>query len=154
MSPSVLAQISQEEYSKANPISRVIVDDNPRRFGRVILPNPSSLVVLCWHSDLVQPLVSANPQSSAVWIGIDLRIACLSSEGRILFSIGLNSNILQILFSNKITVALCEAEAIAINEDFSVRRIIGLRELPETSYLDGDRLVVTSIDGETEAFSI
>jgi len=150
----MLAQISQEEYSKATPISRVIVDDNPRRFGRVILPNSSSPVVLSWHSDLVQPLVSANPQESAVWIGIDRRIACLSSEGSILFSIGLNSNILQVLPSNKITVVLCEAEAITINEDFAIRRIISLRDLPETSSLDGNKLVVTFIDGETEAFLI
>lgn len=150
----MLTLIAQEEYNKTDPIFRVIVDDNPRKFGRVILPNASSTVVLCWQSDLVQPLILANPHASAIWIGIDRRIVCLSSEGSVLFSIGLSSNILQILFFQEFITALTEAEAIAINQDFSIRRIVGLRELPETAYLDGDRLVVTFIDGERGAFSI
>jgi hypothetical protein len=150
----MLTEISQEEYDKTNPILRVIVDDNPRKFGRVVLPNASSPVVICWHSDLVQPLITADPQTSVIWIGIDQRIVCLSSEGSVLFSIGLNSNILQILFFQGVITALTETEAIAINQDFSIRRIVGLRDLPETADLDGDRLVVTFIDGETAALSI
>jgi hypothetical protein len=151
---TMLTEISQEEYNKTNPILRVIVDDNPRKFGSVVLPNTSSPVVLCWHSDLLQPLFFTNPPATAVWIGIDQRIVCLSSEGNVLFSIGLNSNILQILSFQDFITVLTETEGIAINQEFSIRRIVGLRELPETADLDGDRLVVRFIDGETQAFSI
>ena len=150
----MLTQITQEEYNKTDPIFRVIVDDNPRKFGRVILPNASRPVVLCWPSEQVQPLILTNPHASAIWIGIDQRIVCLSLEGSVLFSIRLNSNILQILFFQELITALTEAEAIIINQDLSVRRIIDLRELPETADLDGGRLVVTFIDGETGTFSI
>lgn len=112
------------------------------------------MMTLCWCSDGFQPLIVPDPLSSTVWIGVDERIVCLSCEGSTRFSIGLSSQIVRILLFERCVVVLCETQALAINPDFSLRRIAPLREIPDNADMKGDTLIVTFIDGESETISI
>jgi hypothetical protein len=144
---TAIIEISEEEYKKSPAISRVIDDEKPRRFARLILSRTSAEVFMSWHSDLINPLVSSNREETLTWIGIDQRLVAVSSEGSIQFSIRLNSNILQ-LITLDVTVAVCELAIVIINSNFSIRRIVELQEIPDHVDVRDSTLVVEYIDGE------
>lgn len=150
----MLTLISEDEYNKGDPIFRVIVHDHPRKFARIQLSHASHPLTLCWRSDLIQPLIVSDSEGSTVWVGIDQRIACLASEGNVLFSMGLSSPVLQLFLFPTCILGLCETQAIAINPDYSIRRIVDLRDFPDSADFRDGKLVVTFSDGETESFSI
>jgi hypothetical protein len=150
----MLRPISEDEYMGGDPLFRVIVHDHPRSFGSFLPKSASHPLTLSWRSDLVQPLIVPDPQREAVWIAVDQRIVCLAAQGNILFSMGLSSPILQLLLFPSCAVGLCESQAFAINPDYSIRRIVNLRELPDTADLRDGRLVITFSDGEIESMSI
>lgn len=150
----MLTQISEAEFSAVDPIFRVIVHDHPRKFGSLRLPDASHALTLCWRSELVDPIVVSDPSSSAVWIGVDQRLACVSPMGNTLFSIGVSSSVLQIRRFEKYIVALCEAQILALNRDYTLRKLCDLRDLPDQVDVDGDELVVTFTDGHRGTFSV
>jgi hypothetical protein len=150
----MLTEISEEAYNKIDPIFRVIVHDHPRKFALIHPPKSSNPLALCWRGELIQPLVAPERQGSGIWLGVDQRLVCLSPEGSTLFSIGLDSFLVRILHFDHCTVALCEIEAIVVNQDYSLRAIPNWPEIAQTAVVKRDQLVVTSIDGSVESFSI
>jgi hypothetical protein len=149
----MFATISEIEFLSADPIFRVIVHDYPRKFGALRLPDISHVLTLSWRSDLIEPIIEID--SSLVWIGVDQRIVCVSPLGNILFSMGLDSFILQIKHFQVCTVALCETHLIAINHDsYTLRRICHLRDIPVSVEIKDNELLVKYISGEQELFSI
>jgi hypothetical protein len=150
----MFTKISEDEFNKSNPIFRIIVHNYPRSFGSLHLPNASHDLVLSWGSHLIDPVIEFDPLSSTTWIAVDQRLACVSSQGGNLFSLGLNTPILQIGFCKNCIIALCETEALAINRDYSIRRIYNFREIVLSFDIEEGGFVVTYIDHEKEAFPI
>lgn len=150
----MFAKISEYEFNKRDPIFRIIVHDHSRSFGSLHLPNASHDLTLCWRSDLIEPVIESDPLSSTIWIGVDQRIACVSPQGNILFSLGLITPILQIKHFDECIIALCQTEAIAVNHDYALRKIYDLREISDSVEIKDGELVITFINGEKEAFSI
>jgi hypothetical protein len=150
----MFTKISKDEFNKSDPIFRIIIQDYPRSFGSLHLPNASHDLTLCWRSDLIDPVIESDPLSSAIWIGVDERIACVSPQGSILFSLGLFTPLLNIKLFDECIIALCQTEAIAINRDYSLRSIYDFREIGDSVEIKDGKLIVTFIDGKKEAFSI
>ena len=148
----MFATISEHEFFSGDPIFRVIVHDYPRRFGSLRLPESSHILTMNWHSDLIEPVIEIN--LLGVWIGVDQRIVCVSPLGNILFAIGLDSFILQIKSFEDCTIAFCETQLIAINHDYSLRKLCDLRDIPDSVEMKYHDLIVTYISGEQEQFSI
>jgi hypothetical protein len=147
-------QITEIDYYSVDPIFRVIVHGDPRKFGTVLLPGQSRRVVLCWRSDLVQPMTVFDPQTSTVWIGVDQRVVAIGAEGNVVFSIGLNSNFVQVLPLRQCAVVLCETQAVAVNSDYSLRRILDLPDIPDAARSQDNKLAVTFVDGRTEVYTL
>ena len=150
----MLTKISKDEFNKGDPIFRIIIHDYSWSFGSLHLPNASHDLTLGWRSDSIDPVIESDPLSSTIWIGVDQRVACVSPQGTILFSLGLFTPLLNIKLFDECIIALCETEAIAINRDYSIRRICDLREIGASVDIEDGKLIVTFIDGEKEAFSI
>jgi len=150
----MLREISHAEYERSDPILRLVVHDHPRRFGSIRLQLASAPHVLCWRSDLIDPVIRPHPAVPAIWIGVDQRIACVSHEGTTLFSIGLNTSILDILFTENCVLGLCETEVLLVNPDYSIRQISGLREIPESATVEADKLVIRFLDGKSEEIPV
>jgi hypothetical protein len=150
----MFTKISEDEFNKSNPIFRIIVHDYPRSFGSLRLPNASHELKLSWRSELIKPVIEPDSLSSTIWIAVDQRLAGISPQGNILFSLGLNTPILQIGFCDNCLIALCETEALAINHDYSLRRIYDFREIALSFDIKEGEFVVRFIDNEKEAFPI
>jgi len=144
--------ISEHEFLSGDPIFRVIVHDHPRQFGSLRLPEASHILTLSWRSDLIEPIIESD--SSSIWIGVDQRIVCVSPLGTILFSMGLDSFLLQIKHFQACTVALCETQVIAINHDHTIRKMCYLREIPDSVEMKNNELIVMYLDGEQGLFSM
>jgi hypothetical protein len=144
---AVLREISAEAYERSAPLCRIIVHDSPRRFAALRLPGTSQQLTLCWRSDLVEPILAVDPWSSSLWVGVDQRLAGVSAEGRLLFSIGLMTSLLDIRHVEGFTVALCDGQLVAVNRDHSVRAIYDLRDVPDTVDAGEGRATVRYVDG-------
>ena len=71
-----------------------------------------------------------------------------------MFSIGLNTSILDILFTENCVLGLCETEVLLVNPDYSIRQISGLREIPESATVEADKLVIRFLDGKSEEIPV
>lgn len=154
MTETVLTHITEHDFNQSDPISRVVVHDHPRRYASLLLSGSSHALFLSWRSDLLDPIVVSDPYSSAVWIGVDQRFACVSAQSNTLLSVGLGSPLLQIKCFESCVVALCEIEVLVINRDYSVLTICDLREIAEDVDLKEGKLIVTSLNGEKEVFPV
>lgn len=148
-----MRELSQHDYEAADPAFRLIVHEHPRKYASLSVPKSSHFFVLCWRSHTIDPIIVGD--DSNVWVGVDQRVVCLGAEGNILFSVALNTNVVDIVLFSSITVVLCETEAIVINANYSLSKVIGLREVPDKVAMPRrDTLTVTFIGGETETFSV
>lgn len=150
----MFTEISESQFYTGDPIFRIIVNDYPKKFGSLQLSNAAHALTLCWRGELVAPVISCDPFSSVVWIGVDQRVTCVAPEGNTLFSVGLSTPLLQIKHFAECTVVLCETLALAINRDYTLRRIYDLRELPDTVDIKNSTFTVSFIDGMIEELPI
>ena len=151
---ATVTQISQTEFDGRAPVLRVIVHEHPRRWGKVQLPGAADALVLSWRSDRVDPMVSVDPHTTTLWIGVDQRLVGIGSEGNTLFAIGLDSVFLLIRHFEQYSVVLCEDQVIAINHDHSLRRMVHLREIPQDVDVRDGQCVVRFIDGSVDEVAI
>jgi hypothetical protein len=150
----MFTKISENEFNSSDPLFRLIVHDHPRAFGSLRLPRVAYALTLCWRSDQVDPVIRPNPFSAAIWVGVDQHIACVSPQGNVLLSLGLGTPLLQIKHFRACTIALCEAQAVVFNKDYSLRGVEDLRTIPETVDLEDGKMIFTLIDGSKEAVAI
>ena len=150
----MLADITKSEFAAIKPSMRVIVHDHPRRFARIQAPNAVDAMAISWRSDVVEPFVLQDQRSMKTWIGVDLRLVCITGDGEIHFSIGLASSLLQIQLFGDVTVAVCETQLLMINQDASIRSVCELIDIPDSVDFQDDKVVVTSIDGVKQSFSV
>jgi hypothetical protein len=151
---TMFAKISESDFNKIDPMFRIIIHDYSRSFGSLHLPNASHDLTLCWRSDMIDPVIVSDPVSSTLWIGVDQRVICVSLQGNVLFSLGLSTFFFDIKLFDEFIMVQCETELIAVNRDYSIRKIYDLREISAEVYIKDNQLVVTFIDGEKEVFSI
>jgi hypothetical protein len=150
----MFTEISERQFDESDPIFRVIVHDYPWKFGSLQLPKASHALTLCWRSELVDPVISSNPFSLGVWIGIDQRIACVTPEGNTLFSMGLRASLLQIKHFAECTIVVSEDQALAIDHAYTLRRIYDLIEIPDTFDIQDGQFTVIFIDGQRAEWPI
>ncbi|MDR0966936.1 MAG: hypothetical protein LBM75_10660 [Myxococcales bacterium] len=143
-----LLLITNEEFENYQPALKVISHECARKFASLRISQKIK-IALSWRSDLVVPVILEDSFSN-VWVGVDQRVASISRQGIILFSMGLGSALLDIKQLSKIIVVLCETELFTINQDFSIRRLHYLRDLPDSIASKGDDLIVTFIDASDE----
>ncbi|MEQ1506852.1 MAG: hypothetical protein ABMB14_31785 [Myxococcota bacterium] len=108
-------------------------------------------MVLSWRSDLIEPVV-VEDGAGGLWVGVDQRVVALAADG-VRFSAGLSSPLLDIKRFPAFVVILCDADLLMVNEDYSVRRIETLADVPSSVELVGDRLSVTFLDGSVTGVS-
>ncbi len=144
-----LRNISPKEFDLWQPALKVISHEHARRFAAILLEESSQEVALSWRSEVVKPVVLLGNQSE-LWLGVDQRIACVDSEGKIVVSIGLASSLLDIRYLHDCVAVLCETEVMLFNPDHSIRKIHGLHDIPvDITECDGI-LVVNLEDGMQE----
>lgn len=143
----MLHPITEQDYLAGDPASRIMQDDQARRFAELQLAAAPRPLFLAWRSDLVDPVVVEDPVTGDTWIGVDERLVCVSRTGAPRFSIALTSPLLDIKRSDAWVVALCEVQVVAVNTDYSIRAILDLPDLAESFEVDGARLVVELMDG-------
>jgi hypothetical protein len=148
-----IKSISVKEYHAWKPCLKVIVHETPRRFGAIIQVNGAGNAALSWRSDNVEPVVLRNSASS-LWVGVDQRVVCITPEPAVLFSLGLNGNFLNIHCFPTVVAVLCDTEVILINEDYSIRNICAMKEIPKSiNSVGNNQLFVTYDDNTTELIS-
>jgi len=141
-----LVKISAQEFERWQPSLRVISHSHPRRFASLHVGDMS--IALSWQSDLVEPTMLR--WKGATWVGIDQRVACVTDQGEIVFSLGLGSRLLDLKPVSAYLVIMCDDTLLSVNEDHSIRAIHRLGDIPsDVAFLDG-RLVVTTADGATQ----
>lgn len=150
----MFSHIPETAFEKTDPIFRVIVHDHPRKYGFLQPPQASHHLAVSWRSDLIDPVIVTDQEAQAVWVGVDQRVACVSFRGSMLFSMSLTSSLIQIKTFEKFVLILCETQAIAVNRDHTLRRVCDLNDIPDAVDVKGDKLTVTSVDGETQTFPI
>jgi hypothetical protein len=148
----MFATISEQEFLSSDPIFRIIVHDNARKYSSFKPPQASHTFTMSWRSELVDPVVEIN--SSSIWIGVDQRIVCASPLGSILFSMGLDGVILEIKHFPQFTVALCDTHLIAINTDYTLRVLVHLKDLPDSLEMIKGELIIKYVSGEQEVISV
>ena len=142
----LVANISQTEFEGWSPALKVIVHDHARRFAAILHAASSQQFAISWRSEIVEPVVVTGTHSE-LWIGVDQHTACIANEGNVIVSIGLASSLLNIICFQDYVAVLCETEVVLFNADQSIRRIQGLRDIPnDITECDGN-LVVTLEDG-------
>jgi hypothetical protein len=102
----------------------------------------------------VAPTVGFDSRSTATWVGVDQRVACVAPRGNILLSLALRTPLLQIEHLADYTVVLCETEALVFNDDYSLRRICDLPEIADVVTASPGQLRIKLIDGEEKLFSV
>ena len=141
--------MSAHDFDEWNPFRKIIVHDYPRRFASLKLAEGVEEVALSWRSDLITPIVLSDGPS-LLWIGVDQHVIGITRQGSIMFSIGLNSLILDIKRFPTCIAILCDAEVITVNLNYSIRGICTLNDIPSMIELINENLVVTFADGETQ----
>jgi hypothetical protein len=151
----ILTDISEEEFDRSDPIFRVIAHDPAYklRFASLKLPAASQALTMSWHSPTIEPVIEVNPSTSAIWVGVDLRVVCLSPVGNVLFSMGVSTYLLNIIHFPTCTVVLCQTELIAVNHDYTLwKTAFGMREIADSVEMKNNQFIVTYIDGEQDVF--
>ena len=143
----MLHTISEHDYLAGDPSSRIIHDDHAHRFAELQLPEAPRPLLLAWPSELVDPVVVDDPVTGDTWVGVDERLVCVSRTGAPRFSIGLPSPLLDIAHSDDGTVALCEVQVIAVNNDYSIRAMLDLPDVATSVMVEDGKLVVGLLDG-------
>lgn len=147
----ILTDISEEEFERSDPMFRVIAHDTAAtwRFASLKLPAASQALTMSWYSSTIEPVIEINPSTSAIWVGVDLRVVCLSPVGSVLFSMGVSTYLLNIIHFPTCTVVLCQTELIAVGHDYTLwRTALGMREIADEVEMKDNQFVVTYINGE------
>jgi hypothetical protein len=141
--------ITRDEFLNWSSCKKVIVHEHARRFGAIAPNGAPELFALSWRSETIEPIVAIGSCSES-WIGIDLRIACVSDDNRIVVSLGLGSNVLNIRCFADRSVILCETDALIFNRDYSLRCVRPLSDLPDDVFEENGMLVVAFDSGRRE----
>ncbi len=150
----MITTITATEFDGIDPTNQVIVHDYPRRFACLHLPHAASPLGICWRSELIEPILVQDSNSSVLWVGIDQRLVCVTMDGAIRFSIALASSLLQILNYTEFTVALCESQVLVINENSSIRRMDELPDIPDSVDLQDGRIIILLLDGSSRTLTV
>lgn len=142
--------IDEAEFYELEGIRRIIAHDHARKFAAIDFDNSLGRYGLSWRSDLIAPIIESSSDKSTVWLGVDQQLAAISlPQGRILVSLPLGTNIIQILVVSTITAVLTELEVLLFNSDGSIRCVQGLPDLPAKMSVYGDDLVIQFLEGES-----
>lgn len=147
----MLTPITGIEFAGSDATHRIIEHDHPRRFASLVLPRAARPLFLSWRSDLVEPSVRTDARGESVWVGVDQRLACVALDERTLFSIGLDTPLLEInAVAADVTIALCGTQAVTINRDYSLRSVIGFPDRVESVAVQPGKLIVSLLGGESK----
>jgi hypothetical protein len=150
----ILTDISKEEFDRSDPIFRVIVHDPVAtwRFASLKLPAASQALTMSWYSSTIEPVIEINPSTSAIWVGVDLRVVCLSPVGSVLFSMGLSTYLLNIIHFPTCIAILCELEIIAVDHNYSLWARYGLRDILDAGSVEmkDNKFSIRYINGEQD----
>ncbi len=144
------SKISEQQYYGIDPIFRVIVHDHPRVFGTLLPPSASHALTMCWRSDLIEPVIVPNSVTSSIWIGVDQRFASVALTGNTLLSMVLNSSLLDIIHFEKLSVVLCETQALIFNHSYTLRKTCNFKDIAVSFDCMEDHMIVKLLDGESE----
>jgi hypothetical protein len=148
-----IVEIFEQEFVASNPCSRVIVHDSSRKYGRVTLSSSYS-VFLSWRSDEVRPVLAFGSSDKVLWIGVDQRVACVEPQGTICFAIGLAAPILDLQQALECVLIICDSQVVVVNQDYSIRAVCDVANVPDAVEIAGDRLRVVFVDGQEETFRV
>jgi hypothetical protein len=149
-----LRSISESEFQLIEASRRVIVNDHSRHFASFLLPSTDMEFAIAWRSDHVLPVLRPHPQRDEIWIGIDLRVACVQPRCPLIaLSLAVPGYFQEFYLFDDCSLIVSETQILAINADYSVRSLTLLSDVPERIAREGNRLVITSLDGETISVS-
>ena len=132
---------------------QLITHDHPRRFAALDLGDKEPAFGISWRSDNIEPVVYESAGAGMVWVGVDQRLAAVDAKHhRVLLSLGLNGNLLQLIVDPEIAIAVTETEVLLFNPDLSVRCINGLPDFPDTVSIEPPHLVIRLVDGQIVRF--
>ena len=154
MSVAEFNRIPEAEFAASEPVRRLITHEHARCFAYLKLADCVTPFAVSWRSDLIDPTIVVDECGSIVWVGVDDRVAAVTKDGQIQFSMSLTSTLLTILEFSRGVVAVCELAAVPIGHDFAVGSIVEFREIPESYETRGNQLAVSFMDGSTAEFEL
>lgn len=81
-------------------------------------------------------------------MGVDQRVACIDTHGRVAFAIAVVGSLVAIKTLGTCVAILSDAVLLLVNADFSVRQIVVLENLPSDVVMERGRIVVVGLDGD------
>ena len=148
----MISVITEDEFHRIDPMRRVVSHENARRFACMHLPQGEWSFGLSWPSDLVEPTLVEDPKSSTWWVGVDVRLACIASDGGIRFAVGLNSPLLLIKVFPSLTIALCVNGFLVIGNDAAILHSEESAESLDSVDQIGDKFIISLLDGGSRTY--
>ncbi|MGK7924550.1 MAG: hypothetical protein AB4290_04725 [Spirulina sp.] len=144
-----LINIDKLEFDRIEGIRKVITHDYAQRFAYLDLGNSLGMYGISWTSTSLEPIILFSEEQNTVWLGVDRQVAAIALEtGRILMSLPLNINIVQIQAIGQVTAVLTEEEILLFNPGCSLRLHEDLPEQGISLSFKDENLIVKMLDGE------
>lgn len=122
--------ISEADFNQWPGPQRAIEHDYARRFCALLLTDQGAELAISWRSNGIEPIVIPDLARRLAWVGVDQRVACVRLNGSVVFSIGLDGNLLKIELLPDLVAVLTDISVVMVNPDFSIRRVVDLPDLP------------------------
>lgn len=145
-----LTNINKLEFDRLEGVRKIIVHDYAQRFASLDLGNSLGIYGMSWTSVSLDPIIIVSEEQNIVWLGVDRQVAAIALEtGRILMSLPLNINIVQIQAIGQITAVLTEEEIFLFNPGCSLRLHEDLPDQGIALLQKDENIMIQMLEGET-----
>lgn len=141
-----LRSLTAEDFATLPACRKVVVHDNAVRYAELLVDDGREPYAVAWPSEGVEPIVRSV--GGQTWLGVDQRVACIDTHGRVAFAIAVVGSLVAIKTLGTCVAILSDAVLLLVNADFSVRQIVVLENLPSDVVMERGRIVVVGLDGD------
>ncbi len=149
-----LKSVESSEFYQLEPVRQVITHEGMRRFAIATLKDFGNYG-LGWPSDLVEPSLIFDADTSMLWLGVDERVVALNVQtGRVEVSLKLDSVLFDILWVDGAIAIVCELEVLAFNASGSLRFVQPLPDVVSGAIAKEKQLILETLESQTFELNI
>lgn len=146
--------LTKDEFDDYETNLRLFTHEHARRYACLELPDSERTFAFSWRSDMIEPSVVVDESGNTIWVGVDDRLASVSSDGQIRFSLALSSQLLTVELKGGKAVAVCELQAIVVSEGGSINEIIDFPDAVDDFSVNDTSISASFMDGSSAEFPI
>ena len=102
---------------------------------------------------MISPTTIASEANDITYIGVDERLAAIDSDGHVVFSMPLPSQLFTVQNAGSLTIAICELQAIVFGADGVTKSIIEFPDVLEDFSVEKEALFVSFLDGGSRYYT-